>query len=418
MFWTGIFGVSEVALRSLSVVVGVVTVYVTYLIGKQVYNKQAGLLAALFLATSGLHIYYSQEARMYAMSALLVALAVYSFLNIKKNGFWIVFGLSTAAALFTHYITALIIPVFLTYVILDKKRNDYIKRYIFSWFFLGVGVLWLPTFLTQFSRGAGVGEESSLWASILGQTSLKEVFLVPAKFIFGRISINNNFFYTVSVLFAVIFFGYLIVRRYYNAAKITLPTGNDRLIWIWVTLPFLASAIIGFWIPVFGYFRLLFILPAFYLLLGAGVNSFKGRTFKVLVAIIMLINLVSTGIYLINPTFHREDWRSAYSFIKSNISRNSIVIFSGTGQHEAYDYYYVNDQEQRFGGIYNPELEPDLLASNTIKKLENQDMVWLMRYAQPIFDPEDLTRWEIEKKGYNKQSEHDFNGVVVWRYQK
>ena len=67
--WTAIFGSGEVGVRLLSVMAGVGTVYLIYQIANKFirvnYSNFPGT-AALLLATSGLHIYYSQEARMYA----------------------------------------------------------------------------------------------------------------------------------------------------------------------------------------------------------------------------------------------------------------------------------------------------------------------------------------------------------------
>jgi len=39
-----------------------------------------------------------------------------------------------------------------------------------------------------------------------------------------------------------------------------------------------------------------------------------------------------------------------------------------------------------------------------------------MRYVQPIFDPEDSVRNQVETIGYKKVAERDFNGVTVWEY--
>jgi len=50
-FWSNLFGSSEVALRSLSILFGLATIYLVYKLG--------GRIAALLMATSGLHIYYS-----------------------------------------------------------------------------------------------------------------------------------------------------------------------------------------------------------------------------------------------------------------------------------------------------------------------------------------------------------------------
>src|SRR3989344_1694944 len=62
--WTKLFGYSEVSLRFPSILFGVASVFMVYLIGKEFLDKKVGLIASLFLAMSGLHIYYSQEARM------------------------------------------------------------------------------------------------------------------------------------------------------------------------------------------------------------------------------------------------------------------------------------------------------------------------------------------------------------------
>ena len=75
--WGLFFGTSEIALRSLSVVAGVATVYLVY----KIVNATT---AALLLATSGLHIYFSQEVRMYQLASFFVALAVYFFVKSKN----------------------------------------------------------------------------------------------------------------------------------------------------------------------------------------------------------------------------------------------------------------------------------------------------------------------------------------------
>lgn len=452
MIWVKMFGVSEIALRSLSVMFGLLTIYVVYLIGRSLtgphpvnknifstndekatgphpVKRDIGLYAAIFLASSGLHIYYSQEARMYAMATFFVSLAVYSFINIRRRKYWVIFGLSLAASILTHYLTILMFLVFATYVVLDKQREKYIHKYIYAHSFLAIGFLWLPVFITQLSKGIGVEERVPRWAAVLGQTSPKEISLVAAKFIYGRISVDNNLIYGILVLLGIILFGLIIVRHIVKSSKLRLPVGQERLIWMWLTLPFLVTAFIGIWIPVFSYFRLLFILPAFYLLIGAGVASFKGKTYKLLIAAILLINLSSSVVYLFNPKFHREDWRRAYSFINIKSGWDAQVIFPEKSQHEAYDYYnLVKYNENNRGLLYElfkstepmPTYQVMVLSENypsdTIDELKDYNIVWLMRYAQPIFDPEDSVRLEIENKGYNKVSEHDFNGVVVWRY--
>ena len=153
----------------------------------------------------------------------------------------------------------------------------------------------------------------------------------------------------------------------------------------------------------FSYFRLIFVLPAFYLIVAYGVFSFKNRKLRfVVIGGVLLVNLMSTGIYLFNPRFHREDWRSAVSFIENNSVENSVVFFVSQNQSDPYRYYAKSVPYYGMEG----------------SRMLNADKIWLMRYVQPIFDPQDNLRKNIERVGYRKISERDFNGIVVWEYDK
>src|SRR4051812_35724719 len=79
--WAHVFGESEAGLRSLSAVFGVLTVPVAYLIGRVVGGRRTALIVAAFTALSPALIWYSQEARSYALMVLLCALALLFFVR-------------------------------------------------------------------------------------------------------------------------------------------------------------------------------------------------------------------------------------------------------------------------------------------------------------------------------------------------
>src|SRR5258708_40040230 len=103
-------------MRSLSVIFGVIKVYIVYLIANAILN-QAGklssfpIIAALLFATAPLHIYYSQEVRMYAMNTLLVSLVVLFYL---KNDFW-KYAITLLILGMTDYLPLLILPALWLY---------------------------------------------------------------------------------------------------------------------------------------------------------------------------------------------------------------------------------------------------------------------------------------------------------------
>ena len=69
--WIGLLGAGSVSLRLLSVLFGVAAIPAIHWAGRRLRGPRAGLLAALLLAINPLHIYYSQEVRMYGLVALL-----------------------------------------------------------------------------------------------------------------------------------------------------------------------------------------------------------------------------------------------------------------------------------------------------------------------------------------------------------
>src|SRR4030067_2156597 len=83
--WVLLFGTSEIAVRMPSVILGLATIYVVYLITKKLFENKTALISATLIATSPLHIYYSQEARMYMLAAFFATLSVYFFVSILKT---------------------------------------------------------------------------------------------------------------------------------------------------------------------------------------------------------------------------------------------------------------------------------------------------------------------------------------------
>ena len=276
--WSLIFGTSEIVLRMLSVIFGTLTIWIIYLIGKKIKSKLTGTVAALFLATAPLHVYYSQEARMYAMTSFFVAISVYFFL--KSN--WFKFSVSLALIALTDYLSLLILPIFWVYGIYTKKNKVWWKKFIFAHILLIISfILIWPIFSNQLSSGLSVKENASGWWGILGKTNIKNTLLIPVKFMIGRISFNK-FLYVLIVSITGLIATYLIS----GIAKIK----KYRLILFWLIIPILLTMLIGFFIPVVSYFRLLFVLPAFYLLLAIGLIEQKEQYFLPILFLILILN--------------------------------------------------------------------------------------------------------------------------------
>ncbi|HXV05746.1 MAG TPA: glycosyltransferase family 39 protein [Solirubrobacterales bacterium] len=113
--WAKLFGSGEVGLRSLSALLGSATVPVAFLAGREALAdrapskavaSRAGLIAAALVALNPMLIWYSQEARSYAMLVFFCALSLFFFLRCLRGARgWDLLGwaLASAAALWSHY---------------------------------------------------------------------------------------------------------------------------------------------------------------------------------------------------------------------------------------------------------------------------------------------------------------------------
>jgi len=411
--WAGVFGISEIGLRMLSVVFGIGTIYFVYLIAKEILPIKKDNFwgyfpetAALLLATSGLHIYYSQEARMYVMATFLVGLTVFSFVKTLKKrsgvGWWVLFSLSLAFSTLTHYLMLFMIPVFWIFGFLtkftcaDRPKLSWWKKFFASHIILGLLWLpWFPYFLSQISAGFSVKSSAPLWWKILGLTSLKELLLVPIKFSIGRIGFDNRLVYFFVAGFPLVLFGYLIFR----SIKELKREANFYLIWLWLLVPVFLAAILGLKLSVFSYFRLIFVLPAFYILISAGVTSLSKKWAVVVFILALFLNISTSGIYLFNSRFHREDWRGVAAFIRGN-SNNFAVIFRGEANKEAYRYYDNKAFLSGPGGDFS-----------SFKTL------WLLNYLKDVYDPNDEIPAQISSQGFKSVGEYSFQGLGVEKYE-
>src|SRR5215207_4922287 len=110
--WMKLFGNGEAALRTVSALAGTATVPVTYLAAAQFASRRAALAAAALVAVSPMLIWYSQEARAYALAALLGALSLLTCgraLPEPTRGRLAAWALVSGAAIWTQYSAALLV---------------------------------------------------------------------------------------------------------------------------------------------------------------------------------------------------------------------------------------------------------------------------------------------------------------------
>lgn len=376
-FWTSFFGYSEIVVRFPSVVFSLATIGCTYAIGKKLFNTKIAQIASLFLAINPLFIYYSQEARMYAMATFFVTAGVYFLISNKRFYAWLMIVLS----LFTEYIPYLMIPIY--FAIVPTRQTFFLLWHVFN-----ALLLWSPLLLAQIKLAMNLADESPIWKDIVGKLSLKSVILVWIKSIFGRITFDNKYLYALLSFLASINFGAVLLRA------------QNKRLWIWFVGPIFLGIIVSAFLPIMSYHRFIFVLPAFCLLLASGCRNSK--TFTALTTIIFM---VSIQYFNFNNDFHRENWRGATTYMER---LGGLIVMPSLAQSSPLDYY-----SKSLAYTDSVNLNGEILSM--VHPLSN---VFLLRYVQEIFDPKDVARKMLEDYGFHKVEEKYFNGVLIWKYKR
>lgn len=121
-----VFGESETSLRLVSVLAGVLTIPAAWLLAREV-TEDSGVawLCATLLAFNPLHLWYSQEARPYALLVLVGAVALLFFLRAARtNGVahWTGFVGSMSLVLLTHPVGLTLLGVTWVWALLWPRR--------------------------------------------------------------------------------------------------------------------------------------------------------------------------------------------------------------------------------------------------------------------------------------------------------
>ena len=405
-FWTKLFGYSEIAVRAPSVIFGVFAIYVTYLLGKKLVSKELGLVAGLLLAINPLHVYYSQEARMYAMATLAVLINIYFLSKLVKgeklNLFFLI--ISNIFVLVSDYVAYFIFPAQLIFLLL------YQKKLLKSWFtalFSAVllGIWWLPTFLGQFNVGGIASANLPSWKLINGAFDFKTLPLTFVKFIIGRVSLADKNLYVINLIPISALFLYLLYKGFKSTDGLM-----RKLILSWSIIPLLTATIISIFVPVYNYFRVLYVLPAFIILMSLGILSMK-RLKYIFLGVVIVIELFCTLIYLLNPVFQREDWRGLVNLLRD---KPGLVLFESSGTLPPFDYYSKGDLNAK-GALKDFPVK----SLDQVIDIGDYTDIYLVDYLVQISDPNRLVAIKLIDSGYKQIDIKDFSGVgFVYHYVK
>ncbi|MBP6919521.1 MAG: glycosyltransferase family 39 protein [Candidatus Omnitrophica bacterium] len=145
-FWLRIFGSHETPVRALSAIFSIGTIPALYALTRELFDRRTAGYSVILLSLSSYHIFYAQEARMYALTGFLVIISAVFFIKALKHGrvmWWALYALTAALAFYAHY--AVLFIIFAEYATLCLFRHTCKIR---LWYWLGsasaIAIMILP----------------------------------------------------------------------------------------------------------------------------------------------------------------------------------------------------------------------------------------------------------------------------------
>ncbi len=401
---------SEWWLRLIGAVIpGLVTIWGTYVIGKKLHSQKVGFLAAFLLATSSFHIFYSQELRQYSLPALFAVLSWLVLTKEKVSYRWVWYALLSIGGLYSSYLYPFAFIAQFFYVAW-RKRKEFLV-YIGSAVATAVAFLpWLPTFLRQLQAGQQLRTTLPGWEKVVSYDQFKSLALTLGKFIYGVLDLDFNIWYVMSFAAVALTLGSCAV--YYRKKHKGNFAKNQNLYAVllcWLVLPILLAWVVSFVVPLLQPKRVLFSLPAFYILVSVLITEALSAAEKVkrmrtvgLVALALFvgINLFSTFSYYLLPKYQREDWRTAHQLITEKYGpARSVVVFAFPEAFAPWRWY----DNGKFPVVVTGALSTNSLSEGQIvKKATEYQYVLVFDYLRDLTDHQNKIISELQRFGYTE----------------
>jgi 4-amino-4-deoxy-L-arabinose transferase-like glycosyltransferase len=176
-------GDESVLVRMPSLLCGTALVPLVFVLARRIGGSLVGLLAALLVALSPFAIWYSDEARAYALMMFLVALSTLAMLRAVEGGgrrWWVLYGASACLALYSHYTAVFVVAAEALWALWVHRER--MRPLLYTQAAIAVAYLpWVPGFLEQRKNKVGIEVISAAADLTAGR-----VFGLPLRTVVGH----------------------------------------------------------------------------------------------------------------------------------------------------------------------------------------------------------------------------------------
>jgi len=309
---------SEFALRMLSVVFAVGAVFAVFALGRLLFDRNTGMLAALLLALNAFHLRYSQEARSYSLLVLLVTLSTYFFVLALENPSTknrLQYVTVSVLAFYSHFFALFVILGQWIALVLWKRERPSKSQWLSA---VWMAVLCLPgiAFLSLKNRG------QLDWIPAPTLRSVYDGILLFA----GQAGPGLLIVYATLCGFA------LIKARHSERWP-------SRMLATWLVLPIALLLLISIAKPLFVPRYAAMCLPALVLLAAAGLRELNVYWRSAAAIVLVVLSLAGIRNYYAGFSAEDQGWRDLTRFVVANSVAGDQVIFENGVERPVFEYY-------------------------------------------------------------------------------
>jgi len=406
-YWMGLFGDSEAAIRSLSAVFSVLSIFAIYKLGELIFDRETAIISALLLALSPYHIWYAQEARTYSLLALLTLLSMYFFLRSlerKDAPIRVGYVLSTVLLMYTHRFGLFLVAAQNIYMFIRfRTTKGFYRPHLKKW------ALLQGTALLMFTPWANM-----LIARIL--TLENRGFFRPIPSLGSLLTAFTKYSGSALLLPFLLALVYLAIasdKKNPPDKRDALKTTRSYLLMTWLLTPVLLPFAIAqvFPLPYNTRYTISASL-AFYLLIAAGIRSIKNKSLQQAALLMLLFALVISLGYPIKDK--KEQWREVARYVDAQAEANDLVLFSGRyANNPVFNYYSKRTDliKQRFPNKgANEKKVPEIWPL-----LKGRERVWVI-LSEAHYPTDVITK--ILAESYEQSYHGKYAGVEVYLFEK
>ena len=383
--WMRIFGTSEVAIRALSFLYFILLVFTVFLIGKLLWNKKTGLLAAFLTFVNPFLFHYGFEGRMYSILAFFSTLSMYFYL---KKSLW-GYVLATSAALYSHHFAIFVV---FSQGLWSLKKVLFVKKKLFKELkpFLLTGLLYLPWLYPLYYQTSLVAGD--FW---LATPKIKDVVNLLETFILGGTGPRYEKILLLILLFII------FMRRFSLKKKVM---SQDLFLFNWAFLPIILTFIISqFTSSIFFDSYLLLCIPPILLFLA----SRRRKIGTILILLIAFYFLYLDFNYFTHPT--KRPFKELAQYVhKTKKIDDKFINFNDKAHHIWETKYYKIPAP-----LYVPEGELPFYVGTAL--MEENDIIKKLPKTKRLGVITSGDPQNVSLPGFRLQEKHEFGELkFLW----